>query len=88
VARLAGIPEKVIKRAKVILKCVEDGENSLKGLAIREKQKDKKGPVQLDLFRSPDQEVMSKIQRMDVNQLTPIEALNLLNEFKNKLKEQ
>jgi DNA mismatch repair protein MutS len=88
VARLAGIPEKVIKRAKVILKCVEDGENSLKGLAIREKQKEKKGPVQLDLFRSPDQEVISKIQRMDVNHLTPIEALNLLNEFKDKLKDQ
>ncbi len=88
VARLAGLPEKVIKRAKVILKCVEDGENSLKGLAIREKQKEKKGPVQLDLFRSPDQEIISKIQRMDVNQLTPIEALNLLNEFKDKLKDQ
>jgi DNA mismatch repair protein MutS len=88
VARLAGIPEKVIKRAKVILKCVEDGENSLKGLAIREKQKEKKGPIQLHLFRSPDQEVISKIQRTNVNQLTPIEALNLLNEFKNKLKIQ
>jgi len=86
VARLAGIPEKVIKRAKVILKCVEEGENSLKGLAIREKQKEKKGPVQLHLFRSPDQEVISKIQRTDVNQLTPIEALNILNELKDKLK--
>jgi DNA mismatch repair protein MutS len=88
VARLAGIPEKVIKRAKVILKCVEDGENSLKGLAAREKQKEKKGPIQLNLFRSPDQEIISKIQRLDVDQLTPIEALNLLNKFKDKLKEQ
>jgi len=87
VARLAGIPEKVIKRAKVILKCVEDGENSLKGLAVREKQKEKKGPVQLHLFQSPDQEVISKIQRTDVNQLTPIQALNLLNELKDKLKD-
>ena len=88
VARLAGIPDKVIKRAKVILKCVEDGENSLKGLADREKQKQKKGPVQLHLFRSADQEVISKIKRMDINQMTPIDALNLLNEFKEKLKEQ
>jgi DNA mismatch repair protein MutS len=88
VARLAGIPEKVIKRAKVILKCVEDGENSLKGLATREKQKEKKGPIQLNLFRSPDQEIISKIQRLDIDQLTPIEALNLLNKFKDKLKEQ
>ncbi len=87
VARLAGIPEKVIKRAKVILKCVEDGENSLKGLAAREKQKEKKGPVQLNLFQSPDQEILSKIQRLDINALTPIDALNLLNEFKNKLEE-
>jgi DNA mismatch repair protein MutS len=88
VARLAGIPEKVIKRAKVVLKCVEDGENSIKGLAVREKQKEKKGPVQMHLFRTPDQEVISRIQGMDVNQLTPIAALNLLNEFKDKLKEQ
>ena len=88
VARLAGIPEKVIQRAKVILKCVEDGENSLKGLADREKQKEKKGPIQLHLFQGADQEVISKIRRTDINQLTPIEALNLLNEFKEKLKER
>jgi DNA mismatch repair protein MutS len=88
VARLAGIPEKVINRAKVILKYVEDGENSLIGLATKEKQKEKKGPIQLNLFRSPDQEIISKIQRLDIDQVKPVEALNLLNKFKEELKEQ
>jgi DNA mismatch repair protein MutS len=88
VARLAGIPEKVIKRAKVILKYVEDSEKKLKELAGERKQKEKKGPVQMHLFGSPDQEVISRIQSIDVNQLTPLAALNLLNEFKDKLKEQ
>ncbi|MFO8082879.1 MAG: DNA mismatch repair protein MutS [Desulfobacterales bacterium] len=87
VARLAGIPEKVIKRAKVILNCVEEGENNLKGLVVRDKEKGKKRPVQLDIFRKPDQEVISKIQRLDINQITPLEALNLLSEFTNKLKD-
>jgi DNA mismatch repair protein MutS len=87
VARLAGIPQKVIKRAKVILNCVEEGENNLKGLVVRDKEKGKKRPVQLDIFRKPDQEVISKIQRLDINQITPLEALNLLSEFTNKLKD-
>jgi DNA mismatch repair protein MutS len=86
VARLAGIPEKVILRAKAILKCVEEGENNLKGLVVRDKEKEKKTPVQLDIFRKPDQEVISKIQQLNINQVTPLEALNLLNEFRNQLK--
>lgn len=86
VARLAGIPEKVIRRAKAILKCVEEGENNLKGLVVRDKEKEKKTPVQLDIFRKPDQEVISKIQQLNINQVTPLEALNLLNEFRNQLK--
>jgi DNA mismatch repair ATPase MutS len=59
-----------------------------KSLTTKKKKKKKTGPVQMHLFRSPDQEVISRIQSMDVNQLTPIAALNLLNEFKDKLKEQ
>ncbi len=87
VARLAGIPDKVIKRAKVVLKRVEEGENSLKGMAVREKQRELKGPVQLELFQSPEREVALGIQGTDLDRLTPVDALNLLYEFKQKLKD-
>ncbi len=87
VARLAGIPQKVIKRAKVILKRVEEGENSLKGMVVREKQKEIKGPVQLEMFQRPEVEVAQKLRGLDINTLTPVEALNLLNDFKSKLKD-
>ncbi len=87
VARLAGIPDKVIKRAKVVLKRVEEGENSLKGMAVREKQKELKGPVQLELFQPPEHDVARKIQGTDIDRLTPVDALNLLCEFKQKLKD-
>ena len=88
VARLAGIPEKVITRAKKILFNIENGEHNLIGLPVltEESNDSIKEQVQLNLFRKPDQYVIEKLQTLDISKMTPIDALNCLNELQEKAK--
>jgi len=87
VARLAGLPEKVIDRAREILSNLEKGELDARGmprLATTRKPVTKpQGSVQLSLFAQPDP-LRSELKRLKIEQLTPIDALNLLNELKKK----
>ncbi len=88
VARLAGIPLSVIGRAKKILYNIEQGEYDSIGspCLIREKEAVARGPVQLDLFRKPENPVIDKLSKADISRMTPLEALNFLNELQEKLK--
>ena len=88
VARLAGIPEKVITRAKKILFNIENGEHNLIGLPVltEELNDSTKEQVQLNLFRKPDQFVIEKLQKLDISKMTPLDALNCLNELQEKAK--
>ena len=88
VARLAGIPEKVITRAKKILFNIENGEHNLIGLPVltEESNDSTKEQVQLNLFRKPDQFVIEKLQKLDISKMTPLDALNCLNELQEKAK--
>jgi DNA mismatch repair protein MutS len=88
VARLAGIPEKVIMRAKKILFNIENGEHNLIGLPVltEELNDSTKEQVQLNLFRKPDQFVIEKLQKLDISKMTPVDALNCLNELQEKAK--
>ncbi|MDP8203781.1 MAG: DNA mismatch repair protein MutS [Candidatus Tenebribacter mawsonii] len=92
VARLAGVPEKVIKRAKQILSNLEEHEISPQGLSsTAKKQLTNYHTNQLDIFdaiieKSEEKnEILETIRKLDVNKLTPIEAINKLSELKNKL---
>ncbi len=83
VAKLAGIPESVIGRAKEILKDLSY-ENS--GFSTQ-KALSKSSPIvedsdQLSLIPSSNNAVCDKLNSVDINTLTPIEALNLLFELK------
>jgi DNA mismatch repair protein MutS len=88
VARLAGIPEKVIMRAKKILFNIENGEHNLIGSPVltEESNDSIKEQVQLNLFRKPDQFVIEKLQKLDISKMTPLDALNCLNELQEKAK--
>jgi len=88
VARLAGIPPRVIGRAKKILADIEQGQS---GLSASVRDVDGSGaskhtPVQLDLFRKTESVVVDKLQRTDLSRVTPIEALNFLNELQKEIK--
>lgn len=96
VARLAGVPKKVIVRAREILTNLENMELTPdhKPVLARHRENVKlKARVQTDLFAGGVQlnvmdtihsEVLSQLQNLDVNGLTPLDALNLLSDLKKK----
>lgn len=81
VAKLAGVPDPVIRRAKEILAQLEEG------LPVEVKEKRKRQrfvPEELGQmsFSSPgEQQIMDRLERIEIDKLTPIEALNILYEL-------
>ena len=84
VARLAGLPAAVIERAKHILRQHEKQERS----AAADVQEAAAEPVQLTIFTPLSQRIVDRIEAVDVNALTPLQALNLLEELQQELKEK
>ena len=84
VARLAGLPDGIIKRAKDVLANLEKEELNETGLPKLAGRKSKKGTVQLDLFSAVSDPIINEIRNLDVKSLTPEEALKKLIEIKMK----
>ena len=87
VARIAGVPSDVINRAKEVLQNMETGEFDEIGMPCiaRGKSATKQGNPQLSLFAGHEDAVLEALRRMDITSLTPLEALNVLSDLKNKL---
>ena len=84
VAKLAGVPGDVVKRAKEILAKIETGApRTTKSAAVVETAPD----LFSGIMQSKDTEVADKIREIDINTLTPIEAINILYSLKNILKD-
>jgi DNA mismatch repair protein MutS len=84
VARLAGLPVEVVARAREILKNLEIGEFTETGDPRIGGGKGKRPAAdsrQLSLFAPPDDVLRSRLKELDVARLTPLEALNLLDEL-------
>ena len=83
VARLAGVPLKVTQRAKEILKEVENGSS------ITSRGKDSAKYTQLMLFDSDntakESPVVEELKKLNVDEMTPLEALNALADLKKKV---
>ena len=77
VAKLAGIPDSIISRAKEILK-----ELIISAPQKSFERKEEELPLQMTLAPTFDDSVTEKLRSIDVNTLTPIEAMNLLYELK------
>jgi DNA mismatch repair protein MutS len=77
VAKLAGVPFDIIERAKEKLRVLED--NSVHQKVVSSDQ-----PMQQDLFLSQVHPVIEMLQKIDLNVLTPKEALDLLYQLKKK----
>ena len=81
VARLAGLPDGVVSRAKTILKELEEqaGKPAARPAASCEEEQ------QVSLQAVAAQEVLARLRREQVDTMSPLEALNLLYELKQKL---
>ncbi|MFO7570019.1 MAG: DNA mismatch repair protein MutS, partial [Smithellaceae bacterium] len=87
VARIAGVPEDVIGRAKEILLNMETGEFDEIGMPriARGKNAAKEGNAQLNLFAGHEDAVIDTLRRMDISSMTPLDALNQLSDLKSKI---
>ncbi len=86
VARLAGVPLKVIDKAKKILFEIENEAGHLRnaGKAPAEAAGSAGGPTQLNLFQSPENAILRDLRGMDLSNTTPLEALTLLSQLQEK----
>jgi DNA mismatch repair protein MutS len=86
VARLAGIPDTVIRRAKKVLSNIETTGHVLDRRTGTGGRKKLTGVVQeqLSLFLPPEQVIMEKLRSMDIASMTPLEALNVLSALREK----
>ena len=93
VAEIAGMPRSIVKRANVILKELETDNAQVGGVgkaAVERLDQSREG-VQLSFFQLDDPvltQIRDEILGLDVNNLTPVEALNKLNDIKKILKGQ
>lgn len=96
VAQMAGLPQRVIKRANEILEGFEqesmfNGKNELRDTNIPlpaengKKKREIPEIAQIPLFELGDDEITKEIKEVDLDNLTPIESLNLISSWKKKL---
>ena len=86
VAKMAGMPKSIVKRANAILKQLESDnrQQGISGKPLAEVSENRSG-MQLSFFQLDDPilcQIRDEILNLDVNNLTPIEALNKLNDIK------
>jgi len=84
VARLAGLPVSVIERAREILSLHERSEQAV----TEELSPHSAGPTQIQLFEPVNYQIAERIRNLKVDELRPIDALQLLNELQRELKRQ
>ncbi len=86
VAQMAGLPEEVTERAKLVLKNLESSE-----LIVRTKEKkegrgkEEDGKIQLAMFEVKDDKLRDELRRIDIEQMTPLEAMQELAKLKKKV---
>jgi DNA mismatch repair protein MutS len=91
VAGLAGVPSEVILRAREILENLERGELDDIGMPriARRRKGDSAGrSEQLSLFMDDEGRILRELKNMDILKITPLDALALLHEWKERLKRQ
>ena len=84
VAKLAGVPNEVVKRAREILSEIESGSTISLGKGVKPRA-ESEPDLFSQLISSKDSEVADRLRSLDINTITPIEAMNVLFELKKML---
>ena len=85
VAKLAGLPNEVVVRAREVLAEHEASERRRSGHLTPGTSDEQERPAQLTIFTPLSQPVLDRLREVDLNRLTPLEALNLLAELKRQI---
>ena len=88
VAKLAGVPDKIVNRAKQVLAELESGQQvTMPKKRSRRNTQTEQEEMQLSITPPNEAEVMDRLKNLDVNTLTPIECMNTLFELATLAKE-
>jgi len=87
VARLAGLPDTIINRSKILLSEIENKEENQVNFSKKAIKKEKSSYKQLNLFNSSENDIINELLKIDISNTTPMEALNHINTLKNKIKD-
>ena len=87
VAKLAGVPDAVVKRAKVILKELEKNAVKIEFKAEESVIEEEENEIQYNFTANGKDEILEILKTVDVNTLTPIEAMQTLYDLKKKAQE-
>ena len=84
VARLAGVPARVVARARVILKSLEEQEISFGKIEMKELPEEE--TQQVSMGSLAEKEILEDLRELNINDLTPLRALELLDELSRRAK--
>lgn len=89
VARLAGLPEEVLSRARTIVNSLNENDIAAVSdkIAMQEKMEEKLQSLSGISISESDATIISDLKNLDVTKITPLEAMNLLYEFHNRVNE-
>ena len=85
VAQMAGLPEEITERAKKILKNLEDSELNVYSSGKQIKGRIPPPDIQMTLFEMKDERLREDIRKLEVEKMTPLEALQRLAELKKRV---
>ena len=91
VAQLAGVPDWVNRRAEQILEQLESksaGQEESDRTVLANSRSDRPSGMQMTLFEIADHPLIEKIRNLDANQMTPMEALEMLQEWKSEVEKE
>ena len=84
VARLAGVPDRVVARARVVLKSLEEQEISFGKIEMKELPEEE--TQQVSMGSLAEKEILEDLRELNINDLTPLRALELLDELSRRAK--
>lgn len=85
VARLAGLPPQILSRAREILDSLENKEDKELRAVVGRRRSRTSAPPQLTLFAEANQNLVQELQLVDLGRMSPLEALKLLYEWKERV---
>jgi DNA mismatch repair protein MutS len=89
VAQMAGLPEEVTERAKLVLKNLESSELVVRDKGLLHGRGKTKGEIeQMAMFEVQDDKLRTEIRTLDIEHMTPMEAMQALAVLKNKVEEK
>ncbi len=89
VARLAGLPEEVLKRARTIVDSLNENDIAAVSdkIALQEHIEEKMKTIEGITINEEEAEIIAQLKDLDITKITPLEAMNILFEYHNKVAE-